>query len=130
MKKKVLRSMSQSIADMGSSERVWPLFEWAIDTDTEQVKIDILNPVPGKDGKSVVTRDFCSWFLNRLEKEDIDQSLIDEASIEFILDFKSVPSNLKKLALFNISTTARISSNGEEFLRHGKTRINYTRQNA
>tara|TARA_R110000850_G_scaffold2487_1_gene11885 strand:+ start:394 stop:789 length:396 start_codon:yes stop_codon:yes gene_type:complete len=115
MKIKRLRSIVNSLADMSASSRGFSSFDLILDYDVENLEIDLCT------GSSTFAEieiplvfDLSSWFAEQLEKENISMDLIDSATLKINFNYRSVATNLDKVALFRLYASCLITTCGKQ----------------
>lgn len=116
---------------MSSSNRIFSSFELILSNDITRLEVDLCKGVcnmPKIDFPLVV--DLSSWFSEQLLKEHISITDIDSAILSIDFDYKSVPTNLDKVALFRLSSRCNLTANGKLFEASSNTSTWYNRGRA
>lgn len=131
MKIKSLRSIAKSIANMAASSRMTSSFDEILSNDIEMISIDLLlgEVNPDKEMLPIVT-DLHNWFMDQLQKESISKSDIESATLQISLDYKSVATDLDKVALFHLNNHVNISGNGRSIEASAFNKIWHARGSA
>ena len=131
MKIKYLRSIAKSLADMAASSRVTSSFDAVLINEIETLNIDLLLGSSGQEQEKLpIVTDLHCWFIEQLEKENISISDIDSASLIVEFDYKSVATDLSKVALFHLNNHARIVGKGKLVEANATNKIWHTRGSA
>ena len=130
MKFKSFRSITKSLTDMASSARMSESFDAIIENNIEVLEIDILQGKINTDVQLPITLDLHSWFIEQLQKENIELNSISSVSLIIELDYTRVATDLSKVALFHINSNCVLICNGKSIENKSFNKIWFTRGNA
>jgi len=84
-----------------------------IDNGIEEISIDLLGECVPKYPRSLpVAEDITTWFGEQIIKEKIDISEVESAVLTIEFDYKTVATNLERVALIHIASHSSIVALG------------------
>lgn len=115
MKIKPLKSIVKSLAEISASSRLDSSFDFILNNEIEELNIDLLSAAVYESTLIPFHSYLCEWFYLQLKSENVELANIEVANVVIQLDFKSIETDLSKVALFHISSHCVIIINDKKF---------------
>lgn len=116
---------------MAASSRMASSFDAILTNDIELLSIDLLVGKTNQEKEMLpIVTDLHNWFIEQLQKENISKSDLESAILSISLDYKSVATDLDKVALFHLNNQVSITGNGRSIEASASNKIWHTRGSA
>lgn len=128
MKIKPLKSIVKSLAEISASARLDSSFDFILNNEIEELNIDLLSTALNESTLIPFHSYLCEWFYLQLKSENVELANIEVANVVIQLDFKSIETDLSKVALFHINSHCVIIINDKKFESNAVNKIWFHRK--
>lgn len=131
MKIKELRSIANSLCQMGCSARINTSLERLADLPDDALQIDLLSGscVHGKVGELPLpmVEEFRAWLTEQVRKAGITSDVLDRAVLSLRYTTDRVATDRRRILLFELECASEFAAEGRVFKGHASDSLWYQR---